>query len=194
MTEEHKKIIRNNFDTLTENIRVNGILGKLLAEGTIGPDEQEKLCHGSPDELLRLVMKREDRGFYVLIDACDKKCMPHLANLLKDAGKNLHLICLLCICNPWAHICTPIHACIILYWRNKYGNMSDLYIEDNKENGENIKATHVGLLHLQDNRNPGRIQLLMQGQNALLMLQERTPQIIDVWCVHYSTKLKGHIS
>ena len=37
-------------------------------------------------DLVALLIKKEDRAFYVLIKACREKAMPHLAKLLENAG------------------------------------------------------------------------------------------------------------
>lgn len=93
MTDQHKNIIRSNFDTLADNLIIDCILNMLLAKSIITEREQKELSSGAnnPERLLCLLLTREDRGFYVLIDACKKYNMPHLANLLIEGGKKVQL-------------------------------------------------------------------------------------------------------
>lgn len=93
MTEKHKGIIRDNWEELTTNLAPDGMLNKLVAEDIISFQEQEELLAEQPAShkraraLLALLVKRPDKAFYVLIEACGKYNMPHLAKLLKDAGR-----------------------------------------------------------------------------------------------------------
>lgn len=88
MTDEHKKIITDSFDVLTANLAVDNILSLLVSNNIISPDEQSDILEerrkGRARVMLGMIMKRVDKGFYVLRDGCTKYNMKHPAILLKD--------------------------------------------------------------------------------------------------------------
>lgn len=92
MTEKHQEIIRYNWETLVTNLTPEDPLNKLVAKNIISVQEQEELLkhqvtsHERARALLRLLLKRQDEAFGVLIEACKEYNMPHLAKLLEDAG------------------------------------------------------------------------------------------------------------
>lgn len=92
MTDRHKDIITNLFEQLTNNLSPDSILPRLVSKGIISTQEQDKLlkgeqtAHERASSLLRLLLKKEDRAFHVLIEACRDYNMPQLAKLLQDAG------------------------------------------------------------------------------------------------------------
>lgn len=92
MTSRHKLIITENFDVLAEDLSSHKVLNKFVAKQIIDSTELESFLEMSPGkratQLLMLLLKREDRAFYVLIEACKKYNMSHLAKLLEDAGGN----------------------------------------------------------------------------------------------------------
>lgn len=92
MTVKHVDIITRFFEQLANNLTADGMLNKLVAESIITITEQEEILiervtSKRAGVLLRLLLKREDRTFYVLIEALRKYTMPHLAKLLEDAGR-----------------------------------------------------------------------------------------------------------
>ena len=91
MSQRHKDIITRHFKELVENLNAASILPTLVQEAIITFDEMEKIETQSTKqhqakELVKLVHKKEDRAFYVLIASCREKTMPHIANLLEEAG------------------------------------------------------------------------------------------------------------
>lgn len=73
------------------------MLNNLVAVGiiTIAEHEEilvERVTSKRAGVLLRLLLKREDRTFYVLIRALKKYKMPHLAKLLEDDGRYTDLL------------------------------------------------------------------------------------------------------
>lgn len=91
MTDKHVKIITDNWERLAGDLTTDGVLDKLLAKGIMHSSEHEELLEEKSTRkrvqgLLHLLRKREDKAFYVLIEACSEFNMPHLAKLLKDAG------------------------------------------------------------------------------------------------------------
>lgn len=93
MTDKHRQIIRDNWTILSADLTPEGVLDKLVAKQIIHPDEHEELLEEKRKRkrvqaLLHLLRKREDKAFYVLIEACDEFNMPHLAKRLKDAGRH----------------------------------------------------------------------------------------------------------
>lgn len=96
MTDKHKGIITKNFEVLASNLTPDNMLNNLVSEEVINTDEQEELLRENSTtnragKLLRLLLKREDRTFCVLIEACKKYSMAFLGKLLEDAGR-LHSV------------------------------------------------------------------------------------------------------
>lgn len=91
MTDKHKKIITTNLVQLSRDLTPDSILSKMRSENIICEEDQqeievENVPYKRSEKFLRLLMKKEDRAFRVLIEACRNYNMPHLANLLDDAG------------------------------------------------------------------------------------------------------------
>lgn len=91
MTDKHKDILTRNYDTLTMHLTADIMLNKLMAEGIITIGEHEDLLTAVTSSnragaLLRLLLKKEDRAFYVLIQACKVYAIPYLAWLLDNEG------------------------------------------------------------------------------------------------------------
>ena len=97
MTEEHKDILRRNHATICANMVVGSILPVLVAETIITPREKEAIevlitNEDKADQLLRLLMKRQDGAFYGLINALQTNSMPHLARMLEEGEKPLRTV------------------------------------------------------------------------------------------------------
>lgn len=96
MTEEHKDILEKNFGTLVEHLAPGVLINKLVAENIISTEEKlelnaEKVNLKRYQQLLQLLLKREDRAFHVFVDALKKSCQTDLADLLVPdrTGKSL---------------------------------------------------------------------------------------------------------
>lgn len=89
MTVEHREIITKNLDTLAKNFTVSDeLLNKLVAEKIITFEELEQhKAEKKAGALLCLLLKREDRAFGVLVQACQQSNQPHLAKLLDPPKK-----------------------------------------------------------------------------------------------------------
>ena len=90
MTERHKNIIASNYEKL-ENLDADRVMVPLTSEGIITFDDKEEINSEKTSKrkagaLLHMLVKRQDRGFYVLIDALKKSGSPDLARILKMAG------------------------------------------------------------------------------------------------------------
>ena len=90
MTERHKNIIRSNYEKLG-NLDADRVMVLLVSEGIVTFDVHEKIksektSKEKAEALLQLLVKRQDRGFYVLIAALEKTGSPDLARVLKMAG------------------------------------------------------------------------------------------------------------
>ena len=90
MTERHKNIISSNYEKL-ENLDADRVMVTLTSEGIITFDDKEEINSEKTSKrkagaLLHILVKRQDRGFYVLIDALKKSGSPDLARILKRAG------------------------------------------------------------------------------------------------------------
>ena len=86
MTEKHKTIIRSNFAKLV-NLNAESVMVPLVTKGILTFNDRECINSATTsqrkaEELLALLVKREDRGFYVLIDALQQSGNPELARLL----------------------------------------------------------------------------------------------------------------
>ena len=91
MTGRHKDIIASNYEKLG-NLDADRVMVTLVSQSIITFDDQEKIkaektSTGRAEALLQLLVKRQDRGFYVLIDALEKSGSPDLATILKMAGE-----------------------------------------------------------------------------------------------------------
>ena len=90
MTGKHKNIITSNHEKLV-NLNPDSLLVRLVSDGIITIDDQEKIKSENTSKekvetLLHLLVKRQDRGFYVLIDVLKKSGSPDLARILEMAG------------------------------------------------------------------------------------------------------------
>lgn len=97
MTKDHKDILKKHFPEIVQNITPGVLIRKLVAENILSPEEQQELNAEKVDvkraeQLLQLLLKREDRGFDVFEGECRKSCQHHVANLLvaESTGKGLH--------------------------------------------------------------------------------------------------------
>lgn len=92
MTDEHKEIITSKFDQLAEILTVSdGLLNKLVAKKIITLEELDQLkADKKTGDLLRLLVKKEDRAFDVFVQICQQNTQPHVAALLdpNKKGKN----------------------------------------------------------------------------------------------------------
>ena len=93
MTDRHKNIIRCNWSKLCDNLtNITGLCGALLEANIITFNEQEDILKSIDTDadkahnLLNRLRKKEDRAYYVLIEACEKNAMPHVVNILRKAG------------------------------------------------------------------------------------------------------------
>ena len=90
MTEKHKNIITSKYEKLV-NLNAESVMVPLVSEGIITFRDHEhirseKTSTEKAEALLQLLVKRQDRGFYVLIDALKKCGSPDLARVLEMAG------------------------------------------------------------------------------------------------------------
>ena len=91
MSDKHKEIIRSLFPEL-EDLCVDSLLSTFYSKGIITKEEMEELgdanitSRNRARKFLLLLIRREDWAFYVLLESCRKKAMPHLAKMLEDAG------------------------------------------------------------------------------------------------------------
>ena len=93
MTEKHKDTITSNYEKL-ENLNADRVMVSLVSEGIITFDDQEKIKSEKTSKeqaqaLLHLLVKRQDRAFYVLTDALKKCGSPELARILEMAGRTV---------------------------------------------------------------------------------------------------------
>ena len=91
MTEKHKKIIKSNYEKLV-NLNAESVMLPLVSADIITFDDRAKInseatTSKKAEELLALLVKRQDRAFYVLIDALKKGGSPDLARILDMAGR-----------------------------------------------------------------------------------------------------------
>ena len=98
MTEKHKRIIKSNFDKLV-NLNAGSVMVDLVAKDIFTFHEQEHVNAESTsqqkaNELLTMLVKKQDRGFYVLIAALEKRGNPELARILERAGEMLNFLCI----------------------------------------------------------------------------------------------------
>ena len=90
MTEKHKNIITSKYEKLV-NLNADSVMVPLVSGGIITFDDREKIKSEKTSKeqaqtLLHLLVKRQDRAFYVLIDALEKSGSPDLARILGMAG------------------------------------------------------------------------------------------------------------
>ena len=91
MTERHILCIEDNFDTLAERLNVNEVLNKFRAAKILTRDEWDELRRlpagrERAESFLDRLTRKEDKAFYILIEALEGTCQAHLANILKNAG------------------------------------------------------------------------------------------------------------
>ena len=90
MTDSHKKIITSNYENLLR-LNADNVRRTLFSEGIITLDEHdaiksEKSSTDKAEALLQLLMRKQDRAFFVLIAALKKYGSPELARILEMAG------------------------------------------------------------------------------------------------------------
>ena len=93
MTEGHKAIITKHLETLVNNLNTDPILIKLVASGIFTITEERTIQAAitpakRAQELLFLLVTKQDRGFYDFTGACEENNMGHLAMLLRNDGNN----------------------------------------------------------------------------------------------------------
>ena len=93
MTEGHKAIITKHLETLVNNLNTDPILIKLVASGIFTMAEErtiqaERTPAKRAQELLFLLVTKQDKGFYDFTRACAENKMGHLAKLLRNDGNN----------------------------------------------------------------------------------------------------------
>ena len=90
MTERHKNIISSNYEELVK-LNPDRVMVTLTAQKIISFEDQddihlEKTRTKKAEALLALLRRKEDRAYYVLIDALEKSSNPDLAGILEMAG------------------------------------------------------------------------------------------------------------
>ena len=96
MTEKHKKIITSNLSKLG-NLNADGVMIILVENGIFTVDEMAEVdAKPTPTMkaifLMRLLLRKQDRGFYILIDALKNKGSPELASILEMGGGIFHFL------------------------------------------------------------------------------------------------------
>ena len=96
MTEKHKNIILTNYDKLV-NLNADRVMVTLIAQKIITFEDQEdinseKTRTKRAEALLALLRRKEDRAYYVLIDALEKNGSPDLARILKMADGMIFVV------------------------------------------------------------------------------------------------------
>ena len=90
MTGKHKNIITSKYEELV-NLNADRVMVTLIAQKMITFEDQddvnsEKTRTNKAVALLALLRRKEDRAFYVLIDALEKSGSRDLARILEVAG------------------------------------------------------------------------------------------------------------
>ena len=96
MTEKHKKIIKSNYGKLV-NLNAESVMLSLVSEDIITFEDREKInseatTRKKAEELLALLVKRQDHAFYVLMGALQKSGSPELARILEMAGGIVNVV------------------------------------------------------------------------------------------------------
>ena len=91
MTDRHKAIILEHLETLVNNLNAEPILLRLVARHIFTMAETtevhaQRTPQKKAEELLRLLVTKEDKAFDVFVKACQDNSMEHLARLFLDAG------------------------------------------------------------------------------------------------------------
>ena len=91
MTERHRAILLEYLEVLVHNLDPDPILVRLVASGIFTIWEETTIqMHDTrakrSEELLFMLMRKEDKAFDVFINACEKCDMKHLASLLHHGG------------------------------------------------------------------------------------------------------------
>ena len=94
MTDKHQTVITEKLETLVNSLSPDPILVKLVASGIFTMREKRKVQALSTlderaDELLSLLVRKQDKAFYVFIKACEENNMEHIAHALRRAGNYL---------------------------------------------------------------------------------------------------------
>ena len=96
MTKKHKDIIKSKYEELV-NLNADRVMVTLIAQEIITFEDQddinsEKTRTKKAETLLALLRKKEDRAYYVLINALEKSGSPDLAGILEMAGRMVTVV------------------------------------------------------------------------------------------------------
>ncbi|CAI9740339.1 kinesin-related protein 4-like isoform X3 [Octopus vulgaris] len=90
ISEEHKKLLKDNRVELVQNMIANDVLDHLLQKDVLTMSEKDRIkAEGASmnKKLIDTIMCKQDKAFFVFVDALKKTCQPHLADLLSTAKK-----------------------------------------------------------------------------------------------------------
>ncbi|XP_036368598.1 uncharacterized protein LOC115223936 isoform X9 [Octopus sinensis] len=90
MSEEHKKLVKDNRVKLVQNMIANDVLDHLLQKDVLTMSEKDRIkAEGASmnKKLIDTIMCKQDKAFFVFVDALKNTGQPHLADLLSPAKK-----------------------------------------------------------------------------------------------------------
>ncbi|XP_029650540.2 uncharacterized protein LOC115223936 isoform X3 [Octopus sinensis] len=90
MSEEHKKLVKDNRVKLVQNMIANDVLDHLLQKDVLTMSEKDRIkAEGASmnEKLIDTIMCKQDKAFFVFVDALKNTGQPHLADLLSPAKK-----------------------------------------------------------------------------------------------------------
>ncbi|XP_059154225.1 uncharacterized protein LOC131939757 [Physella acuta] len=93
MTPEHKQAIRDNREILVANMSPGDLFNFLIAKKIFTESDVNRIKDKNGielvnEELLNLLIKRSDRGFYVFVDALRQTLQDGLADIIDPPEKN----------------------------------------------------------------------------------------------------------
>ncbi|CAI9740338.1 kinesin-related protein 4-like isoform X3 [Octopus vulgaris] len=90
MSEEHKKLVKDNCVELVQNMFANEVLDHLLQKDVLTMSEKDRIkAEGASmnEKLIDTIMCKPDKAFFVFVAALKNTGEPHLADLLSPAKK-----------------------------------------------------------------------------------------------------------